>query len=80
MTDACALFIARREAIPHDGTRQVVADGHVERQEDAGAGPADDALMTELSAAMRAVPGERLARDAGEEAWRIHRQRRGEAS
>jgi hypothetical protein len=54
VTRAYALFIGHREAVPHDGTRQIIADGHVERQ-DAGAGPADDALMVEMAAAVARI-------------------------
>jgi hypothetical protein len=73
VTRAYALFIARRKAIPHDGTRQIIADGHVERQ-DAAAAPDDDALVAEMAEAMREVPGEETARDTGRAAW----QQRGE--
>ena len=57
-----SLFIERR-FIPNDGSRRVIADGHVERQEDA-----------EESAA----EGAEAVRRAGREAWRIHQQRGGE--
>lgn len=69
------LFIARR-FIPHDGTRRVIADGRVERAGKDAAALDDDDLMAELGAALREVPGEDMARDAGREAWRIDQQRR----
>ena len=50
-----SFFIARREAIPHDGSRRIVADGHVERR-DAEARAADDRLAADLADALAAVP------------------------
>jgi hypothetical protein len=44
-------------------------EGRAQRQ-------ADDALMAEVGAALREVPGEDKARDAGREAWRIHHERK----
>ena len=38
---------------------------------------ADDGLLAQVGAALRPVPGEDTARDAGQEAWRIHQQRGG---
>ena len=72
-----APFIARRKAIPHDGTRRAIADGRVERAGKALASLADDELMAELGAALRKVPGEDRAREAAAEAWRIRQQQGG---
>ena len=73
---SAGLFIERR-FIPNDGTRRVIADGHVKRQGDAGACQADDALLADLGQAMPPVPGEHLAVEAGREAWSRHQQRGG---
>lgn len=67
------LFIASRKAIPHDGSRRVIADGRIGD----AARQADDDLMAELGAALRKVPGEDGARDAAREAWHAHQQRGG---
>lgn len=64
---AASLFIARREAIPHDGSRLLVAGGRVEHQ-DAEARAADDRLAASLATALDAVP----VADAG------HRTRTGQ--
>jgi hypothetical protein len=57
-----SLFIGHREAIPHDGSRLLVAGGRMERREDAEAREAD---------------GVEAVRRAGREAWRVHQQRGG---
>lgn len=44
------LFIERRW-VPHDGTRRAIADGHVERQDEA-ASTSGYALLGELGAAL----------------------------
>ncbi len=75
--DVTRPFIASREAIPHDGSRRVIADGRVERAGKDATALADGELMAELGAALRKVPGADMARDAGREAWRIHQQRGG---
>ncbi len=74
------LFIARREAIPHDGTHRVIADGRIGQAGKDTPAQADDELMAELGAALREVPGVNAARDAGRRAWEIHQQREEPAS
>jgi hypothetical protein len=72
------LFIEHR-FISNDGSRRVIADGHAGRQS-AEVIAADDALMAEVAGAMREIPGEDVARDAGRAAWLARQQRGGGAS
>jgi hypothetical protein len=65
------LFIARRAAIPHDGSRRVITDGRIERP--GNAPQDDDDLMAEVAAALSPVP--EGAVDAGLRAWEIHQRR-----
>jgi hypothetical protein len=71
------LFIARRDRIPHDGTRRLIAGGRVERQ-DAEAVPEDDPLIAGLAGAARKAEEATGVRDAGREAWHARQQRGGE--
>ena len=59
---------ARFGDIQATGTREAAA-----RQD-------DDTLMAELAGAMRPVPGEETAREAGRRAWRIRQQQGGGAA
>ena len=68
------LHIGRCPSIPHDGSRRIIAGGRLDQAQR----QADDDLMAELAAAMRPIPGEDIARDAGRRAWKIHQQQRGE--